>query len=169
MIFDKIRITQRRKEDHRLAFVKALKEVSGYGLKEAKDIADRLNYSFDKSLIATIDSKEKSASTIEVVLPGKFAANRDSNQTNQAIKDFAKDLNEHCTGSYEVSGGTEWEREMKLLSLGIGTDSDYVSFITKAVMTKNQLGIEEFISEHLSTLDRQSLEKIYNKLTQNRN
>lgn len=165
MTLNRIRITQRKKESQRLSFVKALKDVSGYGLKEAKDLADSLNYSFDKTLSHVSDyAKENQNSFIEVVLPGKFASDRTHSQTNEAIRAFIKHLNENCTGSYEVTGGTEWEREMKLLSLGVGVDSDYVNFITRVIMCRDQAGIETFISEHLSTLDRKKLEEIYNKI-----
>jgi hypothetical protein len=116
----KLRITQNRTEQNRLAFVKALKDVSGFGLKEAKDVSDSLHYKFKGDPVTT-----------EITLDGEWG---NKPKTSDDITKFRKALNEVCTGSYTVNGGAEWERETKLLSLGIGSDSDYVNSISNIVI-----------------------------------
>jgi len=148
--FNKIRITQTRKEDHRLAFVKELKDVTGFGLKEAKDESDKLQRGFDAT---------KEPFSIEIDL-----AKSNPGWVKSQLRDFAISINEKCTGGYSVNGGTEWEREVKLLSLGLGSDDEYVRFISEFIMTRPSSVIEKFISEQLSVMDRTKLEETFNKL-----
>lgn len=153
MIVNKIKITQNRPESSRLAFVKALKDVSGLGLKEAKDLADTLHHGFGTG-----------SKTIEISIGVNNGYTKPSPKTIKDIKDFIKYLNENCSGDYTVGGGIAFERESKLLSLGMGSDADYISFISKVMMEKSRTEIEEFMSSIMSNVNREDLQKIFNKL-----
>ncbi len=155
-----IRISQRNTENCRLAFVKNLKDITGFGLKEAKDIADKLNYSFNAG--------DRISITVPVQLLNVLGSSDVTTlDYDYSIRNFTRKIGESCTGNYIVDVGVEWGRESKLLSLGIGSDSDFISFIKKMIMYKNSSDIEDFIGELLSSRDRVELEKIYNKLTEN--
>lgn len=148
--FNKIRITQTQPEDHRLAFVKELKDVTGFGLKEAKDQSDKLQAGFNAT---------KEPFSIEIDLHKS-----NPEWVKSQVRDFERIINERCTGKYSVNGGTEWEREVKLLSLGLGSDEEYVRFISEYIMTRPSHVIQNFISERLSGMDRKKLEETFNKL-----
>lgn len=112
MNFNRLKITQTKKENAKLSFVKALKDVTGFGLKQSKDLTDDMNAGF---------ARTNSPFSIEI--------NLDSRKPD--IKTFISDLRSHCTGEYIVNGGTGWERDVKLLSIGLGSDDEYVSFISE--------------------------------------
>lgn len=147
MLVRKLKITQNKPEERRLGFVKALKDITGLGLKDSKDICDLLcnGYNFDKK-----------SYTIDV----PFSSER----THEDLRKFTKFITEECTGDYEVAGGPEWDREIKLLSLGLGTDDEYREMVKRLPLYGDQEKIELFIDEVLTSSNRESLEKFFNKL-----
>ena len=125
-----------QKTPSKLAFVKLIKQVSGLGLKESKDIADTFDYDINK--------------TVEFEIPREIS-----------IEQFRKDLND-VGGQYIVNGGLEFEREYKLLTLGLGEQEDYVDFISENLnYFTNQHDTIKFI---LSKLSKEDLIEITNKL-----
>lgn len=102
----------------KLSFVKLIKECSGLGLKEAKDLCDELHknpcivrempirdwesydYNTGKSTPATTDYRRKFITEI-------------------------KDVG----GRFVVNGGVQWQRNVKMLSLGIADKLDYTEFM----------------------------------------
>lgn len=139
----KFTIVQNNKESQRLAFVKALKDLTGLGLKESKDLADDLNYTFDRMGV--------SRKTIE--LSGADVLKK--------IKDFQIAIKENCSGSYN-SLGTEHSREMKMLMLGIGEKEHYVDFISDIITICDDSN--EIIKEVLNELPKEKLNDILNKI-----
>lgn len=140
------------REDNLLAFVKAIKDLSGLGLKEAKDLADsmRSDFSMGKHPMRDI-----------------YISKSDDKSTFDRIKLFKDRLRENCTGLYEVTG-MEWERQVKLLSLGVGEDIDYRDFISEYIVyTKNTDELKSSLNTILSHLDRDKLVKIYEEIRQN--
>ena len=132
----KIRLKWVEKTPSKLAFVKLLKEVTGYGLKESKDIADTFDYDINKVV--------------------EFEILRD-----KSIDQFRKDLRE-IGGQYLVNGGVEFDREYKLLTLGLGEQEDYVDFISQNLnYFTNQ---QEAIKLILTKLSKEDLIEITNKL-----
>jgi hypothetical protein len=132
----KIRLKCVQKTPSKLAFVKLLKEVTGYGLKESKDIADTFDYDINKVV--------------------EFEISRD-----KSIDQFRKDLRE-IGGQYLVNGGVEFDREYKLLTLGLGEQEDYVDFISQNLnYFTNQ---QEAIKLILTKLSKEDLIEITNKL-----
>ena len=132
----KIRLKCVEKTPSKLAFVKLIKEVSGLGLKESKDIADTFDYNINKVV--------------------EFEISRD-----KSIDQFRKDLRE-IGGQYLVNGGVEFDREYKLLTLGLGEQEDYVDFISQNLnYFTNQ---QEAIKLILTKLSKEDLIEITNKL-----
>ena len=125
-----------QKTPSKLAFVKLIKQVSGLGLKESKDIADTFDYDINK--------------TVEFEIPRDIS-----------IDQFRKDLKE-IGGQYLVNGGLEFEREYKLLTLGLGEQEDYVDFISENLnYFTNQEDTIKFI---LSKLTKEDLIELTKKL-----
>ena len=125
-----------QKTPSKLAFVKLIKQVSGLGLKESKDIADTFDYDINK--------------TVEFEIPKDIS-----------IDQFRKDLKE-IGGQYLVNGGLEFEREYKLLTLGLGEQEDYVDFISENLnYFTNQEDTIKFI---LSKLTKEDLIELTKKL-----
>lgn len=132
----KIRMKCIRKTPSKLAFVKLIKEVSGLGLKESKDIVDTFDYDINK--------------VVEFEIPIQIS-----------IDQFRKDLKE-IGGQYLVNGGLEFEREYKLLTLGLGEQEDYVDFISQNLnYFTNQEDTIKFI---LSKLTKEDLIELTKKL-----
>jgi hypothetical protein len=132
----KIRMKCIEKTPSKLAFVKLIKEVSGLGLRESKDIADTFDYDINKSV--------------------EFEISND-----RSIDKFRKDL-ENIGGQYLVNGGVEFDREYKLLTLGLGEQEDYVDFISNNLnYFSNQ---EDTIKLILTKLSKEDLIEITNKL-----
>lgn len=136
----KIRMKCVQKTPSKLAFVKLIKQVSGLGLKESKDIADTFDYDINK--------------TVEFEIPRDIS-----------IDQFRKDLKE-IGGQYLVNGGLEFEREYKLLTLGLGEQEDYVDFISENLnYFTNQEDTIKFI---LSKLTKEDLIELTKKLDYNK-
>lgn len=132
----KIRMKCIQKTPSKLAFVKLIKEVSGLGLKESKDIADTFDYDINKTV------------EFEIL-------------TSKSIDQFRKDLKD-MGGQYLVNGGVEFDREYKLLTLGLGEQEDYVDFISENLnYFTNQ---QEAIKIILTKLSKEDLIEITNKL-----
>ena len=136
----KIRMKCVQKTPSKLAFVKLIKQVSGLGLKESKDIADTFDYDINK--------------TVEFEIPRDIS-----------IDQFRKDLKD-IGGQYLVNGGLEFEREYKLLTLGLGEQEDYVDFISENLnYFTNQDDTIKFI---LSKLTKEDLIELTKKLDYNK-
>jgi len=136
----KIRMRCVQKTPSKLAFVKLIKEVSGLGLKESKDIADTFDYDINRIV--------------------EFEISREI-----SIEQFRKDLND-VGGQYIVNGGLEFEREYKLLTLGLGEQDDYVDFISENLnYFTNQHDTIKFI---LSKLTKEDLIELTKKLDYNK-
>jgi hypothetical protein len=113
----------------KLAFVKLLKECSDLGLKEAKDIADII---FDNSSVFA-----------EVELSEPFTDN---------YRKFTTEIKN--IGSFEIWGGVEWERELKMLQLSVGEVDEYVDFLSDWSFHS---GDKQFFKTLLSKLDKETL------------
>jgi hypothetical protein len=132
----KIRMKCIQKTPSKLAFVKLIKQVSGLGLKESKDIADTFDYDINKTI--------------------EFEISRDI-----SIEQFRKDLND-IGGHYLINGDLEFDREYRLLTLGLGELEDYVDFISENLNYFTNQG--EIIKLILSKLNKEDLIQITNKL-----
>jgi hypothetical protein len=138
----KIRLTVVEKIESKLKFVKLLKDVSGLGLKEAKDIADYLCENIGKSKELDINSefKDSSGNMIDSIY-------------------YLNNELPYCGGRILLNGGKEWQREFKMLSLGIGESEDYSYFIKEYLSTNR-----EFLDNVLSKLKKEDLQKLINEI-----
>jgi hypothetical protein len=133
-----VRIKLNENCPNKLQFVKLIKECSGLGLKESKDICDRLHNG-------------------EIQI---FEA-RDDDAVNYAKK-FRQDI-VNCGGKFQVSGGVEFQRDYKMLELGIGDDSDYVDFISESIFQNNLENSEKFLKFVLTKFNREQLIELFDK------
>jgi hypothetical protein len=138
----KIRLTIVEKIESKLNFVKILKNVSGLGLKEAKDIVDYLceNIGKTKEFYINSEFKDNSGNMIDSI----FYLNNEL---------------PYCGGRILLNGGSQWQREFKMLSLGIGETEDYSYFIKEYLSTNR-----EFVDNILSKLKKEDLQKLINEI-----
>jgi hypothetical protein len=124
---------------NKLIFVKLIKDCSVLGLKESKDICDRLH------------SHPLEIQTFVV---------RQDGITNYAKK-FRDEIS-NAGGKFIISGGTEFMRDFKILDLGIGDNEDYVNFIIDYYENSFE-DQKEFLKFVLSKLNREELLSIFEK------
>lgn len=135
----KVILTCLVKPDKKLLFVKIIKMVSGLGLKEAKDIADFLFSNINTPVeLELVDDLQKTDGLSSV--------------------DYLHKNIPNCGGEIKVIGGKNWQREYKMLTLGLGEESDYVNFILDSFYKKDVL------EEALKKLDKQQLIDLLNKI-----
>lgn len=135
-----IRIKLKVGSTSKLQLVKLIKECSELGLKESKDICDRLHSYPD---------------TVQT-----FEARQDNTGINYAKK-FREEI-KNCGGEFIVIGGAELMREFKMLELGIGDNQDYADFIVDYY----ENGFEDqtdFLKFVVSKLKREELISIFEK------
>ena len=141
----KIRFKLLSKCDNKLQVVKLIKDCTGLGLRDSKDIADEM---FNHIGL----TKE-----IEIIEPyfrdgGVF---NPFEEFTTKIKDF---------GHFHVTGGLSWERDSKMLGLGIGETEDYANFVSE-YMSYNNLEENKMILEILfSKLGKEDLVELVNKI-----
>jgi hypothetical protein len=134
----KIRLSTTEKVTSKLLFVKILKNVTGLGIKESKDIVD---YLCDNPRVSKdIDIKKDFGNVID------------------SIRYLREELPK-CGGNIIFNGGKEYERELKMLSLGIGDKDDYYSFLMDYIYIN-----KEFITNILSKLEKEDLQKLIKEI-----
>ena len=123
----------------KLQFVKNVKELCGIGLKESKDIVDRICLKpyipFEFEIPMGITTKE---------VYDKLTYNLDTN-------------------IFEVNGGTQWQREIKMLQLGVGERQDYIDFLKQHIQT-NFGNSEEMLTFVLDKLTQEQLQETIDKI-----
>jgi len=136
---------------NKLAFVKLIKECSGLGLKESKDLCDDLhNYPIIVREMPIRDWKDYDYST------GKSTP-----ATTDYRKKFTTEIKD-VGGRFIVNGGVQWERNVKMLSLGIGDKTDYAEFMKDYILNKFD-NSEDILTFVLDKLSKEDLQEIFNK------
>lgn len=137
----KVQLKLKSRVNSKLAFVKIVKEYTSWGLKDAKFYADRLFEDFEKGR-------------------GRFSELELENPQN--FKSFLSDLKDIGVDAY-VTGGTQWDRDFKMLSLGIGEKEDYINFISEYIRC---MPYEDnpILGMALSMLNKDQLNDIINKI-----
>jgi len=131
----KINLMLRENCPTKLMFVKILKEYTELGLKDTKDICDRLHEMPYKPI--EIDIKDS-----------------DVDRLRQDLLNI--DLN------FIMNGDRRFERERKLLTLGLGEKEDYVSFFVECGdLFDNQ---KEILNLALNRLSMEDLKEIFGKI-----
>ncbi len=148
----KIKIQVVSKTLNKLQFVKLIKECTGFGLKESKDIVDRLE--------SNLGSTEEIEILNDIYKPISGPGN--GLTCLEHLKEVLSGKSQTISlgGTYKINGGTEYVREHKLLSLGIGEKLDYCNFISEHIKNNNY-DIMEIV---LSKLSKEDLKEVFNKI-----
>ncbi len=120
-------------------FVKILKNHTGLGLKDSKEICDRLH--------------ELPYQPVEFLLDPPVDIN-----PNEYAKLFREELSEIGL-EFNMSGGTDFERNRKLLVLGLGEKEDYVSFLEEAMINQKEL-----LNLALNKLSKDDLKEVFDNI-----
>lgn len=141
----KLRIKLLSKCDNKLQVVKLIKDCTELGLRESKDLVDSM---FDNiGLVREIELREP------YFREGKLFNTYEELTTK--IKEF---------GDFYVTGGLSWERNVKMLGLGIGELEDYVTFVSD-YMTYNNSEVNKVILESLfNKLKKEDLVELVNQI-----
>ena len=120
--------------DSKLQLVKLIKDCTGWGLLESKYIADDLFNSPDvyREIILQ-ESKVDSSGVFQ-----------------DYYKKFTTEIGD--IGDFKINGGLSWERDLKMLSLGLGDLEEYTNFLA------------EYISMNNSDDNKVMLQRIFTKL-----
>lgn len=142
----KIRIKLLSKCENKLAVVKLIKDCTKLGLRESKDIADEM---FDNiGLSKEIELTDPYIKDGELINPyERFTSN---------IKNY---------GNFLVNGGKSWERESKMLGIGVGDIDDYCGFIIEHITSSGFEEGKDILNLILSKLDKDTLIEIVNKIS----
>lgn len=136
----------------KLAFVKLIKECSGLGLKEAKDLCDDLHH--NPSIVREMPIRDWETYDYTI---GK---------STPAITDFRKKFTteiKKIDGKFLVNGGIQWERNIKMLKLGIGGESDYSDFIKDYILNGLE-DSENLLTLALSKISENDIKEVFNKI-----
>ena len=134
MIKVRIKVLSECESRNKLYVVKLIKECTELGLKEAKWMADDMFNCV--GIVKDIELREPYL--------------RKDGETFNPLKEIMKIKN---YGDFQITGGVSWQRDSKMLSLGIGDIEDYARFMSECI-TYNDLDENKRI-----------LELIFNKLT----
>ena len=127
-------------------FVKLIKECTDLGLKDAKERCDTMHSKIGDGVFTEIHIK----------------SGHDENGTPY-IKKFTERMKD-IDGEYVITGGVQWERNIKMLSLGIGDKSDYVDFIQEYIDCIDRDSSCEIIKKIADKLSIEDLEEIFNEI-----
>jgi hypothetical protein len=126
--------------NNKLRFVKNVKELCDLGLKESKDIVDRIC--------------QKPYTPFEFEIPM-------GTTTKEAYDKLSYEL--APDNILEINGGTQWQREIKMLQLGVGERQDYIDFLKQHIQT-NFGNSEEMLTFVLDKLTQEQLQETIDKI-----
>jgi hypothetical protein len=142
---NKIRIQLIEKCPNKLQFVKLIKDCTELGLKDSKHVCDRLHDRPD--LIEEITVRE----------------GFDENGVTYSKK-FINGMRELVQGKFNVTGGLQWDRNIKMLILGIGDESDYIDFINEFIIDNRNLVSETILRFALTKLSKEELQEVFTEI-----
>jgi hypothetical protein len=120
--------------DSKLQLVKLIKDCTDWGLLESKHVADDLFKSPDVYKEITLRESKVDSSGVFQDYYKKFTTE---------IQDI---------GDFKINGGLSWERNLKMLRLGVGDLEEYTNFLA------------EYISMNNSDDNKVMLQRIFTKL-----
>lgn len=135
----KVKIQLKQVYPAKLMLVKLIKNYTGLGLKESKEICDRLHDLPYRPVEFLIDPPVD-------ILPTEYA------------RSFREELVE-IGMEFDMSGGTDFERNRKLLVLGLGDKEDYVSFLEEELINQKEL-----LNLVLNKLSKDDLKEIFDNI-----
>ena len=122
----KIEIKLQEPSSHKLQLVKLIKDCSGMGLKDSKELCDNLHQYPGKNWSMPIRDWE----TWDHNTGAKTSAKRDYHQY------FIDELNLIQSGKFIVTGGREWLRDMKLAQLGMADKDSIIGTLSEYILNK---------------------------------
>ena len=125
---------------NKLAFVKLIKDCSGLGLRESKDLCDELH------------------SSPHLVQDMPVKPTDDTDYSKRFISEI-----KNVGGKFLVNGGIQWERNIKMLKLGIGDESDYSDFIKDYILNGLE-DSENLLTLALSKISENDIKEVFNKI-----
>jgi len=143
---NKIRIQLIERCPNKIQFVKLIKDCTGLGLKEAKNVCDRLHDRPDLiEEITVLDSVDENGITYS--------------------RKFINGMKEFVLGEFIVTGGLQWDRNIKMLSLGIADESEYIDFVNEFLIDNRNLEkSEDILRFALSKLSKEELQEVFNEI-----
>jgi hypothetical protein len=143
---NKIRIQLIEKCPNKLQFVKLIKDCTGLGLRDSKDVCDRLHDRPDLiEEITVIDCVYENGITYS--------------------KKFINGMREVIQGKFNVTGGLQWDRNIKMLSLGIADEFEYIDFVNEFLIDNRNLEkSEDILRFALSKLSKEELQEVFNEI-----
>jgi hypothetical protein len=129
---------------NKLQFVKLIKDCSGLGLRESKDLCDELH----KNPHLVQDMPVRISNAMEELVDY-------SSHFKSEIKNVG--------GKFLVNGGIQWERNIKILKLGICDESDYSDFIKDYILNGLE-DAENLLILALSKISENDIKEIFNKI-----
>lgn len=139
-----IRFKLLSKCENKLQVIRIIKDCSIYGLRDSKDIADEMFNHI--GLVKELELCEPYVRDGNVFYP---------------FEEFMKIKN---LGDFQISGGLSWERDAKMLGIGIGEIDDYINFISE-YMTSNNVEENKMILEVLfNKLKKEDLIELVNQI-----
>lgn len=129
---------------NRLQFVKNIKDFCGLGLKDVKDIVDKIC--------------QKPYTPFEFEIP--------TGTTTKQFCDLLSNLSfsGDSFSNFEINGGDiQWHREIKMLQLGVGERQEYLDFVKQHIQTDFG-NSDEMLTFLLNKLTQQELQEIINKI-----
>lgn len=141
----KIRMKLLSECKNKLQVVKLIKDCTKLGLKDSKDIADEMFNHI--GLVKEIELVEP------YIREGR---------TFNPYEEFKKNINNF--GDFKVTGGLSWERDAKMLGIGVGDIEDYANFVSD-YMSYNNTDENKMILEVLfSKLKKEDLVELVNQI-----
>ena len=131
----KVRVKMLEPSGSKLQLVKSLKDLTGLGLRDSKNIIDELHYGREQTIILN---------------------SRDDART------LKKQFNDY--GKFQINGGVDHDRNIQLLSLGLGETQEYIDEISDRIFF--QLDDENsklMINFALSKITQENLIEILNE------
>ena len=143
---NKIRIQLIERCPNKLQFVKLIKDCTGLGLKDAKNVCDRLHDRPDLiEEITVLDSIDENGITYS--------------------KKFINGMKELVLGKFIVNGGLQWDRNIKMLSLGIADEFEYIDFVNEFLIDNRNLEkSEDILRFALSKLSKEELQEVFTEI-----
>lgn len=126
--------------NNKLRFVKNVKDLCDLGLRDAKDIVDRIC--------------QKPYTPFEFEVPIDITTKE---VYDKLTYELAPD------NILEINGGTQWQREIKMLQLGVGERQDYIDFLKQHIQT-NFGNSEEMLTFVLDKLTQEQLQETIDKI-----
>jgi hypothetical protein len=143
---NKIRIQLIESCPNKLQFVKLIKDCTGLGLTDAKSVCDRLH---DRP---------------ELIEEITVTDGVDENGITYSNK-FINGMRSLVLGKFIVTGGIQWQRDIKMLSLGIADESDYIDFTNEFLIDNRNLEVSQTILRFaLSKLSKEELQEVFNEI-----